>query len=76
MNKNEFLEGLKEAMEFESDLFEETHIKEMEEWDSINAMVLIAFLTSKFGIKLTKEDIESISTVKSIMEKIGYDKFN
>jgi acyl carrier protein len=75
VTKNDFLHDLKEAWELEFDLHEDIMVKEMDEWDSLNAMVLIAYVNNKFNIKLSKEDIDSISTVKSIMDKIGYEKF-
>jgi acyl carrier protein len=75
MNKAEFMNGLKEAMELESEINENTLIKDLEVWDSINAMILKAFISSNFSVNLSKEDIESFTSVGSIIEKIGNDKF-
>ena len=75
MNKAEFMSGLMDALELESEINENTLIKELEVWDSINAMILIAFVSSNFSVKLSKKDIESFTSVGSIIQKIGNDKF-
>lgn len=76
MEKSVFLSRLQEELEFESELKINTNIKDLEEWDSMAAMVLIGFISDEFGMTLNADDIQAITTVESLIEKIGQDKFN
>jgi acyl carrier protein len=76
MKKTEFLTRLKEELEFESNLEINTNIKELDDWDSMAAMVLIGFVSDEFGITLNADDIAAITTIESLIQKIGQDKFN
>ena len=76
MEKSVFLSRLQEELEFESELEINTNIKDLDEWDSMAAMVLIGFVSDEFGMTLNADDIEAITTIESLIEKIGQDKFN
>lgn len=76
MEKSVFLSRLQEELEFESELKINTNIKDLEEWDSMAAMVLIGFVSDEFGMTLNADDIQAITTIGSLIEKIGQDKFN
>lgn len=75
MTKAEFLEGLNEELEFDTPLEFKSDIKGHEEWDSMGAMILIGYVSSKTGITLTGEDIQNLKDVNSLIEKVGTDKF-
>lgn len=76
MNTQEFITELVEELEFESKVGINTNFKELEEWDSMGSMIMIGFVSDNFGITLTGEDIKELTTFKSLIEKIGIDKFN
>lgn len=76
MEKSVFLSRLQEELEFESELELNINIKDIDEWDSMAAMVLIGFVSDEFGMTLNADDIEAITTIESLIEKIGQDKFN
>jgi acyl carrier protein len=76
MKTSEFSSRLKEELEFESELEINTNIKELDEWDSMAAMVLIGFVSDQFGMTLNADDIAALTTIESLIEKIGKDKFN
>lgn len=76
MTKQEFISGLKEELEVEVTLENTTNLKELDEWDSMAAMLLIGYVSNEFNVTLTSDDLENISTVDSLIEKIGVDKFN
>ena len=76
MEKSVFLCRLQEELEFESELEINTNIKDLEEWDSMAAMVLIGFVSDEFGMTLNADDIAAITTIESLIEKIGQGKFN
>ncbi len=76
MEKSVFLSRLQEELEFESEFEINTNIKDLEEWDSMAAMVLIGFVSDEFGMTLNADDIAAITTIESLIEKIGQGKFN
>ena len=76
MKTSEFIFRLKEELEFDSDLEINTNIKALDEWDSMAAMVLIGFVSDQFDITLNADDIAAITTIESLIVKIGQDKFN
>jgi len=76
MEKSVFLSKLQEELEFDYQLEINTNIKDLDEWDSMAAMVLIGFVSDEFGMTLNADDIQAITTIESLIEKIGQDKFN
>lgn len=76
MNKQEFILGLQEELEIENELDITTNIKELEEWDSMTAMLLIGYVSNEFNVTLTAKDLEKITTIDSLITKIGSEKFN
>ena len=77
MKKQDFLNELKISLEFENiNLKEETNLREMEEYDSLAVMSVIAFIDDKFSKKLSGQQLASITTVKSLMELIGIENFS
>lgn len=75
MTKQEFIAELQEELEFEETLTPETILKDTDEWDSMAAMVLIGYVADNFDKTLTAEDLKEITTIDSLIEKIGLDKF-
>lgn len=76
MDKNDFFLRLQEDLELDKDVNGETNFKDLDEWDSMAAMVLIGLVNEEFSITLNSDDIENITTVNSLIERIGTDKFN
>lgn len=76
MTKQEFLLALKEELEFDATLESSTNLKDLDEWDSMGAMVLIGFVSNEFDVLLNPEDIKEMTTIDSLIERIGPDKFN
>ena len=75
MEKRQFLQILKDELEFEVDLDFSTNLHELEEWDSMSAMVLIGFISDKFGKTLTGENLKNIISINGLIEYIGVEKF-
>lgn len=71
-----FLDLLKEELELENDLLVTTNIKELEEWDSMTAMMLIGLVSSEFDINLSADNIKELTTIESLINIIGKEKFN
>lgn len=76
MKTTDFISRLKEELEFDALLEINTNFKELDEWDSMAAMVLIGFVSDEFGMTLNADDIAAITTIESLIVKIGKDKFN
>lgn len=75
MKKQDFINGLAEEMEVESNVTLETRFDELDEWDSMGAMILIGYVSDNFGVTLNADDINALSTFKSLIERIGEEKF-
>jgi acyl carrier protein len=77
MNTQDFIEKLKEALEFEEvEMTENTNLRQIEGYDSMSVMTIIAFVDENFSKKLTAKQLASITTVKSLKELIGQDIFS
>ncbi len=75
MTREEFILALKEEFNTDELLTGSTIIKDLDGWDSMEAMMLIGFVSDEFDIILTSEDIKKMTTVNSLIEIIGVDKF-
>ncbi len=71
MDKKEFIEKLKDIMQTDSEIDENTELETIEEWDSIAKISLISFMDSEFKISLNGADIEEFKTVSDILKKVG-----
>ena len=76
MTKEQFIEKLKTALEIENvDLNENTNIKDLDEYDSLSVLSIIVMIDENFEKKLSSEDFNSITTVKSLILIIGEENF-
>jgi acyl carrier protein len=48
----------------------DTNFRELEDWDSLIALSLIAMADEEYNIKLTGDDIRSSKTVSDLFEKV------
>jgi acyl carrier protein len=72
MNKNEFLLLLDDIVETEQGTITETDVLgELEGWDSMAVMGLIAMVDEKFGMALVPEEIAASRTVADIITLIN-----
>lgn len=77
MKKQEFIQKLQEVLELEKISFDEqTNLIELEKYDSLSVMSIIAFVDERFSKKLTGIELASITTVKSLMALIGSENFS
>ena len=76
MKKQVFYNELIDFLEFEHvELSEKTEFKSLEGYDSLAVMSLIAFCDEKFNKKITAQQIKNLTTIKSLMDFIGYEQF-
>ena len=69
MNKINYLKELHDELEIESIEFltMDTNFKDLEEWDSMTAMVLIGFVNQNFNKNLNSDEIEKCETLADIV---------
>jgi len=72
MNVESFIEKLTNVFEDTdiSTLSPETAFRDIEEWDSLTALSLIAMVDEEYSLKLTGDDIKSATTLNDIFEII------
>ena len=76
MKKNNFFQELVECMEIEPvDIDEGTVFRDLEDFDSMAVMSIVAFADEKFGETLTAEQLKNMKTVRDLMELIGMQHF-
>ena len=78
MKKKEFIDELKEALEIENEdqkISLETNLKDLEEYDSLSVLSIIAMIDKNFAKQIPSLDFIKITTVKTLMELIGEEYF-
>ena len=72
MNKNEFLEKVKDILQYEYDeeLTDTTSLLDIEEWDSLS-IISIAALIDSTGKKVTVDELKNIKTVAELLNLAG-----
>jgi acyl carrier protein len=49
----------------------ETIFRDLDEWDSLTALSLIATVDDEYSVKLTGDDIKSSVTISDLFEKVS-----
>jgi len=78
MKTEDFINELKDALEIEDEDQEitlETNLKELEEYDSLSVLSIIAMIDKNFGKQISSADFAKVTTVKSLMDLIGKEYF-
>lgn len=73
MEINEFVQNF--AAQFEetapSEFNAETAFREIDEWDSLISLSIIAMVDEEYNVKLTGEEIRNSKTIEDIYQIIG-----
>jgi len=76
MKTEDFINELKDALEIEDgEITLETNLKELEEYDSLSVLSIIAMIDENFGKQIPSSDFIKITTIKSLMDLIGEEHF-
>ena len=67
---DEFIKLIKEELEIEKTISEDTSFKDLEEWDSMNALILSSFLETKYKVKIKPDEFENYDTFKDLYNMI------
>ena len=71
MNREQFLEAFKDVLQRDEDLTADMVLEDIDEWDSLSIMSIIAFVDKELGYKLTFADYDELITISDMMKKIG-----
>ena len=78
MKTEDFINELKDALEIEDEDQEitlETNLKELEEYDSLGVLSIIAMIDQNFGKQMPSSNFINITTIESLMDLIGKEHF-
>jgi acyl carrier protein len=76
IKKDIFFEELLECMEIDPvDINEDTVFRELEDFDSMAVMSIVAYADEKFEKTLSAEQLQDMKTVRDLMELIGMEHF-
>jgi len=78
MKTKDFINELKDALEIEDEDQEitlETNFKELEEYDSLGVLSIIAMIDKNFGKQIPSSDFVKVTTVNSLKDLIGKKHF-
>lgn len=71
MNREQFLEEFKKAIQTEENITLKSSLLNIEEWDSLGMMATIALLDNIFNIKYTITDMQNMDTVEDLLKNTG-----
>lgn len=75
MKTSVFLEKLQDELEEDQTLTLETNLKELESYDSISLLSVIAFVDENFNKKIDTKQFKDIETVSDLADIIGKENF-
>lgn len=73
MELEEFVEGFADQFDDTDpeEITAETEFHDLDEWGSLTAMSVIAFVRTNYGKKITGNDIRNCKTVKDLFDMIN-----
>ncbi len=74
MKTEDFINKLKKALEIEDEDQEitvNTYLKDLEEYDSLGVLSIIAMIDKNFGKQIPSPDFAKVTTVNSLKDLIG-----
>lgn len=72
MNLSEFIENFKDILDEPElvELTENTSFKDIDEWDSLTNLSLIAMIDSEYNVNLNSDDINNSETILDLVNLI------
>lgn len=71
MKKSEFLVALEDILQTEDALEENQNLEDLEEWDSLSKMAVMAYYKKTFGIELVLGSLKDIKTPLDLIKLAG-----
>lgn len=76
MTLEEFCELIRTELKEESTINPATNFKELENYGSLSAVVILQLVEDKFDVKINPRGFRSVNTVNDLVDIIGVDKFS
>lgn len=76
MKIEEFCELIRTELKEESTINPTTNFKELENYGSLSAVVILQLVEDKFDVKINPRGFRSVNTVNDLVDIIGADKFS
>lgn len=76
MDTEEFIQLFAEQFD-ETEISEfklETEFRQLEEWDSMVALMIIAMVDEEYSVKVSGDDIRNSTTIKDLMDVVASKK--
>jgi acyl carrier protein len=62
-----FIEKFKETLEIEDfEISEETKFRELDEWDSLAVLSILAMINEEYDITISRKKFEKLNTIKEL----------
>ena len=71
MKKSDFLVELEDILQREDECKETDNLTDYIEWDSLSKMSVMAYYDKTFGIKLSLNELKTLSTVSELIKLAG-----
>lgn len=73
MNRNDFLAKIRDILQYENEeeLTYNTNLLDIDEWDSIAIISVVAFLDSEFNKKITVGELQNVKTIEDLADIAG-----
>jgi acyl carrier protein len=75
MTKQEFADRLAELLDTEEKFTPETNLKNVEEYDSLTVLSVMAFVDKTFKKTLSADQLAKVTTIDSLIAQIGQEHF-
>ncbi len=66
----EFLKTIKQELEIESKIVENTRFKDLDEWDSMCALLLSSLLSERYNMDIKPNEFQNYDTIIDLYNKI------
>ena len=71
MKKSEFLVELEDILQTEDPIEETQKLEDLEEWDSLSKMAVMAYYKKNFGMELVLGSLKDIKTPSDLIKLAG-----
>lgn len=76
MKLEDFCELIGTELKEESIITPKTNFKELENYGSLSAVVILDLVEKQFNVKINPRGFRSIATIEDLVEAIGAEKFS
>lgn len=70
-----FLDNLQEILEIDDPVLPATDLRDIDTYDSLAVLQIIAYVDEQLGVTLKAEDFVPITTAQSLLDAIGAEHF-